>query len=81
MTQRVGPKPVYYTCDGCAALVVEQWREPSGDGETCDNGRYNKCKLQNNRTIDGAYGATPVRTPFWCPVAYPGKRLQEEPTQ
>ena len=78
----IGPRAAFWTCDGCAALVVETWREPSGDGETYDNGRYNKCKLKANKIIDGAYGSTPVRTPYWCPAHFPGKNLlREETTQ
>jgi len=63
-----GPQIARYTCTGCSSLIVELWREPSGDGETFDGGTHNKCASANQRLIDGSYGAYKPSPPDWCPA-------------
>lgn len=62
-----GPRIASMTCRGCPAFFEERWREPSGDGETMDQGSCNRCNLMDGKIIDGDYGSHNPKPPKWCP--------------
>jgi len=54
-------------CRGCPAFETQSWREPSGDGETFDNGQYAWCRAADRKSM-GAYHYDTSPTPSWCPA-------------
>lgn len=66
---REGPAPIPNTrlqCLGCKHLHTEDWREPSGDGETYDSGTTALCKAKGGQVI-GCYWRRSDDAPKWCP--------------
>jgi hypothetical protein len=67
--EREGPAPIPNTrlqCFGCKHLHTEDWREPSGDGETYDRGTTALCKAKGGQVI-GCYWSRTNDAPKWCP--------------
>jgi hypothetical protein len=65
----IGPRarPHLFVCKGCPAYETEDWREPSGDGETYDTGQYAWCNAADRRSM-GAYHYDHTPRPDWCPA-------------
>lgn len=61
------PRPHLFVCKGCPAYETEDWREPSGDGETYDSGQYAWCGAAGRRSM-GAYHYDHTPRPDWCPA-------------
>lgn len=67
---REGPAPIPNTrmqCFGCKHLETEDWREPSGDGETFDRGTSADCKAIPGGQNIGVYWSRTNDAPKWCP--------------
>lgn len=70
---REGPAPIPNTrlqCFGCKHLETEDWREPSGDGETFDRGTEARCKAmptEHGGQSIGVYWSRTNDAPKWCP--------------
>ena len=71
--EREGPAPIPNTrlqCFGCKHLDTEDWREPSGDGETFDSGTSARCKAiptEHGGQVIGSYWSRTNDAPKWCP--------------
>ena len=61
------PRPNLFVCKGCPAYRTNDWREPSGDGETYDTGQYAWCDAAGQRSM-GAYHYDHTPAPDWCPA-------------
>lgn len=70
---REGPAPIPNTrlqCFGCKNLHTEDWSEPSGDGETFDNGTTARCKAvptEHGGEVIRSYWSRTDEAPKWCP--------------
>jgi hypothetical protein len=65
--QQIGPRPAKLSCKGCPSHDTKYWEEPSGDGETYDNGTLATCKSASGRVISTYDGSQPS-VPDWCPA-------------
>lgn len=54
-------------CKGCPKFETEEWREPSGDGETYDSGQYAWCNAAGRKSM-GSYHYDTSHRPSWCPA-------------